>query len=176
LHSGPPDLLAIPGYYSSDFFIRNNDISISQQDLKLDLELVSSGAGNPVFRLAFHSSRERLLLPYPEVTGLQFLDEQAELIAEWVTRILMQEPLHEFELSPGERISFDLQPHINSESDWKNRWSIRLPTGKMSVRYIYEADCNRKGYNIFFEDRSRPVSEAKRWGGRVESPTIDFEC
>lgn len=174
LHAGPPDLLAIPGYYSSDFFIRKNDISISQQDLKLDLELVSSGSGNPVFRLAFHSSRERLLLPYPEVTGLQFMDESGTQAGQWGSRYLTIEPLDEFVLRSGDRIAFDLTVPFDGQPTSERKWMLSLVSGRFHVRYVYEVEPDRRRYD-FLAKRSRFAAITQFWGGRVESTVVDFE-
>lgn len=174
MYSGPPDLLAIPGYYSSDFFIRKNNISISQQDLELDLELVSSGAGNPVFRLAFHSSRDRLLLPYPEVTGLQFLDESGTLAGQWGARYLSSEPLDEFVLRPGDRIAFDLTVPFDGQPTSERKWMLSLASGCFHVRYVYEVEADRRRYD-FLAKQSRFAGITRFWGGRVESTVVNFE-
>ncbi len=153
---------------------RNNEISISQQDLKLDLELVSSGAGNPVFRLAFHSSRERLLLPYPEVTGLQFMDEGGELVDQWRAGYLVIAPGDEFVLREGDRIAFDLTVPLDSQPTSEQIWSLKLPSGRLKVRYVYEVNADKERYD-FLAKRSRFAAITQFWGGRVESTVVDFE-
>ncbi|MEQ9070441.1 MAG: hypothetical protein RLO18_27150, partial [Gimesia chilikensis] len=142
--------------------------------MKLDLELVSTDAGNPVFRLSFHSCHERLLLPYPEVTGLQFLDESGEEAGQWGSRNLTIEPLDEFVLRPGDRIAFDLTVPFDGQPKSERKWVLSLASGCFHVRYVYEVEADRRRYD-FLAKQSRFAGITQFWGGRVESTVVNFE-
>lgn len=146
-----------------------------ESNFELSLEAVDAGQRPPVFRLAFSSSSERLLLPYPEVTGLQFLDAAGEKVAEWRTAYLSITPLDEFVLRPGDRIAFDLETPDKLPPAREHDWTIQLPPGRMSVRYVYEVEADKKRYD-FLAKGSRFAAITKFWGGRVESPMIEFDA
>ena len=143
-------------------------------DFELSLEVVDRDRPHPVFRLSFSSSSERLLLPYPEVTGLQFLDSAGEKVAEWGSRYISIRPLDEFVLRPRDRIAFDLEVLDYLPSDREHDWTIQLPPGRVNVQYVYEVDADKKRYD-FLAKRSRFAAITKFWGGRVESPMIGFD-
>ncbi|QDV18198.1 hypothetical protein Pan153_28550 [Gimesia panareensis] len=142
--------------------------------LKLDLEYLGLRDEKPVFRLAFHSSSERLLLPYPEVTGLQFMDESGELLDQWRAGYLVIAPGDEFVLRERDRIAFDLTVPLDSQPTSEQIWTLKLPPGRLRVRYVYEVNADKERYD-FLAKRSRFAAITKFWGGRVESPSIDFE-
>lgn len=143
-------------------------------DFELTLEVVNSDRPPPVFRLAFSSSRERLLLPYPEVTGLQFLNAAEKKVAEWKAHFLSIRPLDEFVLRPSDRIAFDLEVLDNLPPDREHDFTIQLPPGRMSVRYVFGVKANPRRDDSLAK-RSRLASLRKIWSGRLESPLVEFD-
>src|SRR6185295_15614675 len=93
---------------------------------QLVLEYISGDARCLIFRLAFESCTDRLLLPYPEVTGLKFTTPAGKKLADWGTRFLVSEPMDEFVLNRDSRIAFDLKAHINTPSDREHRWTAEI--------------------------------------------------
>ena len=88
----------------------------------LALEHISGDKHVQVFRLVFQGSKDRVLLPYPEVTGLEFSKPTGEKLAEWGTRFLVSgEPSDEFVLRPNLRIAFALIADINVDSNHERR-------------------------------------------------------
>ena len=126
-----------------------------------------------IFRLAFESGTERLLLPYPEVTGLRFTALTGHKVGEWGTRIMAQEPLDEFVLTPGARIAFDLEACINLEPDREHRWTIRLPVGTLHAYYLFEVQLGRQRYD-FLNKGSRFAGITKIWAGTVKSNVVEI--
>lgn len=140
---------------------------------ELSLESVEIDKRNLIFRLAFASSRERLILPYPGVTGLEFINDFGEKIAEWKTRVLAITPLDEFVLRPGDRIAFDLEVPTKTEPNQEHDWIVQLPVGQFYVQYVYEVEADTQRYD-FLAKRSRFAAITKQWGGLVKSPLIEF--
>jgi hypothetical protein len=126
------------------------------------------------FRVAFHSSSQRCLLPYPEVTGLEFCEVGGKPIAEWCTSRLEQKPLDDFVLNPRARIAFDLYANINHCDGESSKWFIELPRGRYLVRYVYHVEKDADWYD-FLQKRSRFVDMTPIWKGAVRSNSIDFE-
>lgn len=126
-----------------------------------------------IFRLAFESSTDRLLLPYPQVTGLQFTKPTGNKVAEWKTRTTASTPLDDFVLNPDARIAFDLKAHINIEPDLKNRWAIQLPAGPINAHFVFNVDADIERYD-FLAKRSRLAAITKPWGGSVRSNLVQF--
>jgi hypothetical protein len=124
------------------------------------------------FRIAFHSTDKRCLLPYPCVTGLTFADASGNNVAEWGTRYLVSKPLDDFVLNPRARIAFDLYANINADSE-EDRWVIDLPTGTYDVYYSYHVDREADWYD-FLAKRSRFAGTTPIWRGSVRSNTIQF--
>lgn len=126
-----------------------------------------------IFRVAFASSTDRLLLPYPEVTGLHFVNSTGAKIAEWKTRSLATTPLDEFVLNPGDRISFDLKAWTNIEPDHERRWTIQLPAGQLAAQYHFHVEPDIERYD-YLARRSRFAAITKPWGGSLESNAVQF--
>ncbi len=142
-------------------------------EFEISLEFVEGNDSSHTFRLAFHSSLNRLLLPYPQVTGLYFTDLQDKHIADWTTRLIVSAPLDDFVLSPQSRIAFDLKANINVEPDFSSIWSIHLAKGLTKVKYIYNVEPDLNRYD-FLAKRSRFASMTKPWSGSLVSNAIQF--
>jgi hypothetical protein len=140
--------------------------------LQISLEHVDDSPIANTFRVAFHSARDRCLLPYPSVTGLTFTNASGNKSAEWRTRILVSEPLDDFVLDPGARIAFDLYAKINVDSK-EHRWVIDLPAGTYYVHFVYNVDRDTDWYD-FLAKRSRFAALTPIWRGSVQSNTISF--
>ncbi|MBW3599316.1 MAG: hypothetical protein KY475_18865, partial [Planctomycetes bacterium] len=124
--------------------------------MEISLEYIADSTAQDTFRVAFHSAAERCLLPYPSVTGLTFTDASGNKAAEWRTRVFVSQPLDDFVLNPGDRISFDLHANINADSQG-NRWFIDLPAGTYDVHFAYRVERDTDWYD-FLAKRSRFAS------------------
>ncbi|PQO40345.1 hypothetical protein C5Y96_01890 [Blastopirellula marina] len=140
--------------------------------MEISLSHVSDSPITETFRVAFHSSTERCLLPYPNITGLTFTDAHGKIVAQWRTRFLITVPLDDFVLDPDARIAFDLYANINGSYD-QARWMIDLPTGTYNVHFAYRVDRDTKWYD-FLAKRSRFAALTPIWRGEVQSNTIPF--
>jgi len=142
---------------------------------EINLEHVDGDDRCHIFRLAFQSSTDRLLLPYPQVTGLQFTKSTGDKIAEWTTYSLVSSPLDEFVLTQGARIAFDLKAHINikPDLDLECRWAIQLPLGPTNAQYVFDVDPDIERYD-FLKKRSRFAAITKPWGGSLKSNVVQF--
>ncbi len=165
-------------YQQSNRSILAAEINMDQTDrvdatFQITLEHVDGNDRCHVFRLAFDSSTHRLLLRYPEVTGLRFTDSARAQIAEWKTRFLITCPLDEFVLNPDARIAFDLKAHINVQPDRNHRWTIQLPAGQINAHYVFTVNPDMERYD-FLAKRSRFAAITKPWGGTLESNVVQF--
>lgn len=142
--------------------------------MKIFLEHISDSQIPHTFRVAFHSSSQRYLLPYTEVTGLNFSDAHGKQVAEWGARTLMTKPLDDFVLTPRARIAFDLYANINNSGSDIERWNIELQPGRYQVHYLYKVSRDTEWYD-FLQKRSRFVEITPIWQGTVRSNTIEFE-
>jgi hypothetical protein len=141
---------------------------------QLALEHIGGDEHSQVFRLVFRGSKDRLLLPYPEVTGLEFAKPTGEKLAEWMTRFLVSgEPLDEFVLRPNLRIAFDLKADINIESDSERRWTVALPKGRICAQYLLDAKPDMERWELRVKG-SRVPATAKPWCGLVKSNVVEF--
>lgn len=141
------------------------------------LEHIGGDAHCHIFRLAFESSAERLLLPYPEVTALQFTTPTGEKLADWGTCVMAIEPLDEFVLTPGARIAFDLKAHVNMKPDVeRRRWTVQLPAGRTNAHYLFEVQPDRQRYDFLAKlaKGSRFAGITKLWDGVVKSNVLEF--
>ena len=140
--------------------------------MEISLEHIADSSTPNTFRVAFHSATERCLVQYPSVTGLTFVDASGNKTGQWLTRVLVSEPLDDFVLNPRDRISFDLYANINADSQ-DHRWFIDLPAGMYDVHFVYRVDRETEWYD-FLAKRSRFASLTPIWRGSVESNTIRF--
>jgi hypothetical protein len=141
---------------------------------QLVLEHIGGDEHSQVFRLAFQGGKDRLLLPYPEVTGLEFAKPTGEKLAEWRTRLLVSgEPLDEFVLRPDSRIAFDLKAGINIEPDTERRWTVTLPPGRISAQYLLDAKPGMERWEQRVRG-SRMAASAKPWRGMLRSNVVEF--
>jgi hypothetical protein len=148
----------------------SNPIDTSFQ---VELQTVTSADGH-TFRIAFKSSNDRYLLPYPKVTGLQFGSTAGAEKYQWRTRsILAGVPLDEFILKPTDSISFELRAYINIECTSERLWTIQLPPGAYDVEYIYAVDATTRRYD-YLNRGSRFAEITKPWSGEVRSNIIQF--
>ena len=113
---------------------------------QLVLEHISGGHRCHIFRLAFEKSTDRLLLPYPEVTGLKFTSPAGENLAPWKTRFLVSVPRDEFVLNPDSRIAFDLKAYINTAPDKKHLWTAQIGVGEMNAQYVFKVQPDIQRY------------------------------
>jgi hypothetical protein len=140
---------------------------------QLVLEYISDDDRCLIFRLAFESCTDRLLLPYPEVTGLKFTTPAGEKLAEWKTQFLVSAPVDEFVLNRDSRIAFDLKAHINTDSDEKHRWTARIGSGEINAHYMFEVQPDIKRYD-FLAKGSRFAAITKPWSGSLKSNAVQF--
>ena len=140
--------------------------------MEIELAHIADSPTLNTFRVAFHDSDQRYLLPYPCVTGLMFTNSSGSTLAEWKTGCLVSEPLDDFVLNPGARIAFDLYANINPDAD-DHRWGINLPVGKYNVHYSYCVERDTDWYD-FLARRSRFAALTPIWRGSVQSDTIPF--
>ena len=126
------------------------------------------------FRLAFFGAESRILLPYPQVTGIRLVDDSDAKTAAWGTQFLVSEPLDDFVLTPRARISFDLRGYVNCDSDLeRRRWTINMPVGACVARFRYHVNDKRDWYD-FLAKRSRFAAITLPWNGTIESDAIEF--
>lgn len=143
-------------------------------EFMIHLEYVNVTENRHAFRVTFEGAESRILLPYPQITGLRIFnaDETTEL--EWKTSMLISAPLDDFVLQPELRIAFDLQVLVEQDGMSQYSWSIQLPAGQLRARYRYHVDDQRDWYD-FLAKRSRFASVTKPWNGTIESNTIELE-
>ena len=144
----------------------------TETTFSIELEHVNEGSDFHTFRVAFSGADSRILLPYPQVTGIRLMDSSDAIIDEWQTRYLVSAPLDDFVLVPGARIAFDLRGYVNCESD-RARWTINMPIGACRARFRYHVDDKREWYD-FLAKRSRFAAITPPWNGTIESNTIEF--
>ncbi len=137
------------------------------------LEHISGDHRCHIFRLAFEKSTDRLLLPYPEVTGLKFTSPAGEKLAPWKTRFLVSVPRDEFVLNPDSRIAFDLKAHINTAPDEKHLWTAQIGVGEMNAHYVFKAQPDIERYETLAKS-SRFAAITKPWGGSLNSNVVEF--
>ena len=145
----------------------------TETTFSIELEHVNEGSDFHTFRVAFSGADSRILLPYPQVTGIRLVDSSDAIIDEWRSRYLVSEPLDDFVLAPGARIAFDLRGYVNCDSDRDRRWTINMPVGPCRARFRYHVDDKRDWYD-FLAKRSRFAALTPPWNGKIESNTIEF--
>ncbi|TWT81671.1 hypothetical protein CA13_31240 [Planctomycetes bacterium CA13] len=145
----------------------------TETTFNIELEHVTEGPDFHTFRVAFSNADSRILLPYPQVTGIRLVDSSDAIIDEWRSRYLVSEPLDDFVLSPGARIAFDLRGYVNGASDTDRRWTINMPVGDCRARFHYYVDDKRDWYD-FLAKRSRFAAMTSPWNGTIESDAIEF--
>lgn len=141
---------------------------------EITLEHVNMNDNAHTFRVSFFSTDSRILLPYPQVTGIRILNTNEQIVSKWTTRLFVTAPLDDFVLSPGDRFSFDLRASVKCDSNASSSWTIEMPTGLIRARFEYHVDDKRDWYD-FLAKRSRFASITKPWNGTVVSNTIEFE-
>lgn len=140
--------------------------------MQISLELIRNVQKTPIFRIAFHGTKERFLLPYPHVNGLTFVNSCTRQTFSWLTRILAIIPLDDFVLRPFDRISFDLSSSINVAPE-TSLWWIELPPGEYDVCFLYHVDRDTKWYD-FLRKRSRFADVTPIWRGRMQSNVVRY--
>ena len=125
------------------------------------------------FQVAYSNANSRILLPYPQVEGLQFMDDNGLVTGEWRTRHLTSSPLDDFVLTPNARIAFDLHAFVNCESHPRRGYTIELPIGLHRARFIYHVDDKREWHD-FLAKKSRFAGMTQPWNGTIESNTIQW--
>ena len=139
--------------------------------MQIELELIDALSRPAIFRVAFLGATDRILLQYPQCRGLRFYAANGNIAAEWGTRVLISAPLDDFVLTPKSRISFDLLANINPVPTAENLWSIILPNGEYSVKYVYHVDRDTDWYD-FLGKRSRFAGVTPIWRGTRESNAV----
>jgi len=145
----------------------------TETTFNIELEHVNEGSDFHVFRVAFSGADSRILLPYPQITGIRLIDDSDAMVDEWRTRYLISQPLDDFVLAPGARIAFDLRGYANCDSDTSRRWTINMPVGGCRAQFRYHVDDKRDWYD-FLAKRSRFAALTPPWNGTIESNTIKF--
>ena len=144
------------------------------EPFQIALEHVSGDEYCQTFRLAFESVTQRLLLQYPEVTGLEFTASNATTIAQWRTRYLRTGPQDEFVLNPGSRISFDLKVHSGPPIDPEHhQWTIQLPAGILNAQYVLTVPPDQPRYD-YLGKGSRFADSTPPWVGSIRSNMVQF--
>ena len=145
----------------------------TETTFSIELEHVNEGSNFHTFRVAFAGAESRILLPYPQITGVRLLGDSDAQAAEWHTRFLVSKPLDDFVLMPRARIAFDLHGFVNCDPDRDRPWAIAMPVGLCRVRFRYHVDDKREWYD-FLAKRSRFAGITPPWNGTIESNTIEF--
>ena len=146
----------------------------SHLNFKLKLEHVSANDRCHTFRIAFSNCESRILLPYPDVTGIRFFAPAGNELDVWRTSRVVSQPLDDFVLMPNARISFDLIAYVNAPPDTNPRWTATIPSGNINAQFKYHVDDERDWYD-FLAKRSRFAATTPPWNGTVESDIIGFE-
>ncbi len=141
--------------------------------MEITLEYIPDSPVQYTFRVAFHSSQQRHLMPYPCATGLVFINSQDEQFNGWDTRSLAITPLDDFVLYQDARISFDLYATINGIG-LGNGFIIDLPPDRYTVEYRYHVERDTEWYD-FLKKRSRFVDITPLWQGTVVSNAVSFD-
>ena len=137
---------------------------------RITLDFIGSEPQGLRFRLAFHSSSGRWLLPYPEITGLRFVPVCGGGESEWSTRYLVSEPRDEFVLKRDDRIAFDLVASVNA-SDESKRWNIQLAAFEYEVRHVFKVDAAAARYD-YLGKGSRYAAITPPWVAVIESNAV----
>ena len=145
----------------------------TETTFNIELEHVHEGPDFHTFRIAFFGADSRILLPYPQITGIRLVDSDDATIDEWRSRFMVSEPLDDFVLAPGARIAFDLRGYVNCASDTDRRWAINMPVGDCIARFRYHVDDKRDWYD-FLAKRSRFAAMTPPWNGTIGSDVIAF--
>ncbi|PQO40930.1 hypothetical protein [Blastopirellula marina] len=140
--------------------------------MQISLELIRNVPQTPSFRVAFHGTKERFLLPYPCVHGLTFVNSCTRQTFSWLTSILAIAPLDDFVLRPYDRISFDLPSNINVAPE-TSLWWIELPPGEYDVHFLYHVERDTNWYD-FLRKRSRFADVTPIWRGRLQSNVVRY--
>jgi hypothetical protein len=153
-------------------------VTQSDSPFVVTLEHVKGSDDDHVFRVAFHASTDRFLLPYPHVTGLKLSTLDGRYIGTWRTDLFVTQPPgdqnDEFVLNPKSRIAFDLRAYFNCEPSPERPWTLKLPAGRLRARFIFDLDLDLERYD-FLVKRSSLSPITIPWGGTVESNPVEFE-
>jgi hypothetical protein len=139
----------------------------------LSLEFIGPDDNCQVFRVAFHSSDDRYLLPYPEVTGLRFKPLSGCDAREFGCRFMIKKPRDEFVLNQFDRIAFDLRAFINLAPGIKQQWTIDLTAGAYLVDYCYSIGPKQARYD-YLNKGSWFADSTKPWNGEIVSNAVQF--
>lgn len=142
--------------------------------MKIDLEQVGSSSCPYCFRVAFHSSADRLLLQYPNPTDLEFTTEDGNLASHFCTQIMGSFPIDDFVLNRNQRIMFDLNVNVNGTSPEAGSWKIELPKGRYWLTFVYNIARDTEWYD-FLAKRSRFAAITPIWRGTMRSNTIPVD-
>jgi hypothetical protein len=154
--------------------------------IELRLGCIGQNPSSIQFRLVV-TNREphRILLPYPEITGLEFADASG-VTAQWYTCLLASSTWSGLVLDPEESktATFSVRPDSvplpqgGDHSDYY-RWSVGLHPGRYTVRYsllinpeYFDGDSHYR-----FPDVQKEAAKlgAVAWSGRAQSNAITIE-
>ncbi len=138
--------------------------------IAVTLDFIGSEPLGLRFRVAFHSSRSRWLLPYPSITGLRFVPTNGGKVPEWATHFLITGPRDEFVLNPNDRIAFDLVANADTSSECQ-QWAIPLQPGDYDVQYVFEVEAGKARYD-YLRRGSRFADITPPWVGVVQSNAV----
>jgi hypothetical protein len=159
-------------------------IDIMNHELTLSLELLAQAPERLDFGLRFQNlSAVKLLLPYPEIHGLRFVNTRSQLEAEWSTCILLSSEWGGFTIAPGESkiIEYRVRPSSTKMTDTEvfddyHRWSVDLPAGEYLAWFTFRVGedyfCPDSHYEINELRREAEKSNAVVWMGEVNSNRI----
>jgi hypothetical protein len=154
--------------------------------IELRLECIGQSSSNIQFRLAITSHEpHRILIPYPEITGLQFTDARG-IGAQWYTCLLVSASWSGLVLDPGESkvATFSVRPasvprpRRDDDLDYY-RWSVDITAGRYDVRYSMRVDADYfdgdSHYRFPQIEREAQELSARAWTGRAESNAVTIE-
>ena len=145
--------------------------------MKIDLRQVECDEESHLgFTATFRDAQERLLLAYPEVSGLRFVSTGGD-VPQWRTDVLCTQPLDMFVLNPEDEISFTFTLERGDTELVRGHWRLGLLAKVVELHYEHSADPSSPSCRELFERRSARGSRLYRstpWAGRVLSDAIPF--
>lgn len=157
-----------------------------RMSLELRLEYIGQTASDIQLRLLVtNQDPDRILIPHPEITGLEFADPTGST-AQWYTSLLVSSNWAGLVLNPGESraTTFSVRPTSLARPQRDNnshyhRWSLGITAGRYEVRYSILVDANYFDGDSHYrfsdvESEARKLS-ARAWTGKGVSNVVPFE-
>jgi hypothetical protein len=155
--------------------------------IALNLECVGQTASQILLKLVITSHEpHRILIPFPQITGLQFTDAQ-RVDAEWGTYLMVHARWSGLVFNPGESKTVTLsvhpasRPHTtrNKQVDSDYRWAIGITPGRYDVRFSMLVDSNYfdgdSHYRLPHVEKEARELAAQAWVGEAKSNVITIE-